>query len=43
MIPRTMQAELLTQLNEYPVVTVIGPHQAGKTTLKHNNHSGDQT
>jgi uncharacterized protein len=33
MIPRAMTAELLTQLNEYPVVTVIGPRQAGKTTL----------
>ncbi len=33
MIPRLLQAELLTQLTEYPIVTVIGPRQAGKTTL----------
>ena len=33
MIPRLLQSELLTQLTEYPVVTVIGPRQAGKTTL----------
>lgn len=33
MIPRTITSELLTQLNEYPVVTVLGPRQAGKTTL----------
>lgn len=33
MIPRILQGELLTQLNEYPIVTVLGPRQAGKTTL----------
>lgn len=33
MIPRTLQAELIAQLHEYPVVTVLGPRQAGKTTL----------
>lgn len=33
MIPRLLQAELETQLNEYPIVTVLGPRQAGKTTL----------
>ncbi len=33
MIKRTIQAELLTQLTEYPIVTVLGPRQAGKTTL----------
>ena len=33
MIPRQMQTELLAQLREYPIVTVIGPRQAGKTTL----------
>lgn len=33
MIPRTLRAELLTQLREYPVVTLLGPRQAGKTTL----------
>ncbi|MBK1617357.1 AAA family ATPase [Lamprobacter modestohalophilus] len=33
MIPRLLQGELLTQLNEYPIVTVLGPRQAGKTTL----------
>jgi len=33
MIPRLMTQELLTQLQEYPIITVIGPRQAGKTTL----------
>lgn len=33
MIPRILTSELLTQLTEYPIVTVIGPRQAGKTTL----------
>lgn len=33
MIPRTLTKELKLQLNEYPVVTVLGPRQAGKTTL----------
>lgn len=33
MIPRSITPELLTQLKEYPVVTVLGPRQAGKTTL----------
>jgi len=28
-----MQQELRTQLQEYPIVTVLGPRQAGKTTL----------
>ena len=33
MIPRQIQPELLHQLDEYPIVTVLGPRQAGKTTL----------
>jgi len=33
MIPRILQGELLAQLNEYPIVTVLGPRRAGKTTL----------
>ncbi len=33
MIPRKIKKELLEQLNEYPIVTVIGPRQTGKTTL----------
>ena len=33
MIPRKIEIELFTQLNEYPVVTILGPRQAGKTTL----------
>jgi len=33
MIPRQLKKELLLQLSEYPIVTVIGPRQAGKTTL----------
>jgi len=33
MIPRLLQKELLTQMDEFPIVTVLGPRQAGKTTL----------
>ncbi|WP_022954286.1 ATP-binding protein [Leucothrix mucor] len=36
MIPRHLTSELLTQLKEYPIVTVLGPRQAGKTTLTRN-------
>jgi predicted AAA+ superfamily ATPase len=33
MIERLLQAQLLQILDQYPVVTVIGPRQSGKTTL----------
>lgn len=33
MIPRILTSELLAQLREFPVVTILGPRQAGKTTL----------
>ena len=33
MIPRAIEKELLTLTTEYPVVTLLGPRQAGKTTL----------
>ena len=33
MIPRNITNELLKQLKEYPIVTVLGPRQSGKTTL----------
>ena len=33
MIPRNITTELLNQLKEYPIVTVLGPRQSGKTTL----------
>jgi predicted AAA+ superfamily ATPase len=33
MIPRALEPELHAQLREYPIVTVLGPRQAGKTTL----------
>ena len=33
MIEREITSELNTLLTEYPIVTVIGPRQAGKTTL----------
>ncbi len=33
MIPRHLSRELLQQLKEYPVVTLLGPRQTGKTTL----------
>lgn len=33
LINREIKGELLTLLEEYPVVTILGPRQAGKTTL----------
>ncbi len=36
MIKRQITQELLIQLQEYPIVTVLGPRQAGKTTLVRN-------
>ncbi len=36
MIPRQLEKELLAQLKEYPIVTVLGPRQSGKTTLVRN-------
>jgi len=33
MIKRHIESELHKQLHEYPVVTLLGPRQAGKTTL----------
>ncbi len=33
MYQRTLQKELLAASNSYPVVTVMGPRQSGKTTL----------
>ncbi len=33
MIPRTIQAQLLRLWENYPVVTITGPRQSGKTTL----------
>jgi len=33
MIPRHLRLELQTQLSEYPIVTIVGPRQSGKTTL----------
>jgi len=33
MIPRLAERELQNQLGEFPIVTVLGPRQAGKTTL----------
>lgn len=33
MISRDLEKELLIQLNEFPIVTILGPRQAGKTTL----------
>ena len=36
MIKRTVNKELLESCAEYPVVTVFGPRQSGKTTLVQN-------
>ncbi|MEI6073498.1 MAG: AAA family ATPase, partial [Verrucomicrobiae bacterium] len=33
MIPRLLSAALKTQSHEFPVVTLTGPRQSGKTTL----------
>ena len=33
MIPRLLSATLKTQSREFPVVTLTGPRQSGKTTL----------
>ena len=33
MIPRQLTAEVLSAFNQYPVVTLTGPRQSGKTTL----------
>jgi predicted AAA+ superfamily ATPase len=33
LIQRKVKSELLALLKEYPVVTLLGPRQAGKTTL----------
>jgi predicted AAA+ superfamily ATPase len=33
MIRRQIEKELLILVTEYPVVTILGPRQAGKTTL----------
>jgi len=32
-VPRQLSAEILLSAKEYPVVTIIGPRQSGKTTL----------
>ena len=36
MIKRTIEGEFRTLMGEFPVVTVLGPRQAGKTTLVRN-------
>jgi len=33
MIRRNITAELIVAAKEYPVVTIFGPRQSGKTTL----------
>ena len=40
MIERAITSELLTLLEEYPVITILGPRQAGKTTLARNALKG---
>ena len=40
MIKRDIQAELLAAAREYPVVTVFGPRQSGKTTLAQSTFPG---
>ena len=36
LVTRDIEPELLNMANSYPVVTVIGPRQSGKTTLVKN-------
>ncbi len=36
MLSRRIEKELKTTAKEYPVVTIIGPRQSGKTTLAKN-------
>jgi predicted AAA+ superfamily ATPase len=33
MLPRSLRPELLTRLDHYPAVALVGPRQSGKTTL----------
>ncbi|MFZ9315072.1 MAG: ATP-binding protein [Burkholderiaceae bacterium] len=33
LVPRALEAELRASAREYPVVTILGPRQSGKTTL----------
>jgi len=40
LITRQIEGELKTLLDEYPVVTILGPRQAGKTTLAKKFLSG---
>ncbi len=42
MIERAIKDELLTQLNEYSIVTVLGPRKSGKTTLVRHTLPGYQ-
>jgi len=35
MVSRELQEELTSAASEYPVVTILGPRQSGKTTLAH--------
>jgi uncharacterized protein len=39
-IPRQLAAEFSAQLREYPIVTVLGPRQSGKTTLVRSSLPG---
>ncbi len=42
-IPRDIESEFRQLLTEYPVVTLLGPRQAGKTTLARRlEHAGYQ-
>lgn len=42
MIPRTIAQELTSMLSWFPVVSVTGPRQSGKSTLIKNMLSGSQ-
>lgn len=42
MLPRTIAQELTPMLSWFPVVSVTGPRQSGKSTLIKNMLSGSQ-
>ena len=40
MIKRILESKLAAELSEYPVVTIFGPRQSGKTTLVRKSWTG---
>ena len=40
MIERILKSKLIEMANKYPIVTLTGPRQSGKSTLLRNSFSG---